>query len=112
MGTSITLQSSTNEPEFQDPGATVQIGIKTLVNKPKKIKVQFSSDCEREPLGIETKMGHMQNVVEVQDRWRIDDEWWHVQAISRMYFQCILDNGSQKIVFRDLCTGQWYQHVK
>ena len=112
MGTSITVQGSTNGPEVQDSRAAVQIGIKTLVNNPKKIKVRFSSGCEREPLAIETKTGHMQSVAEIQDRWRIDDEWWHVHAIARMYFQCILDNGSQKIVFRDLCTGQWYQHIK
>jgi hypothetical protein len=50
-------------------------------------------------------------VVSVEDRWRIDDEWWREQPISRMYFECVLEDGRQEIVFKDLLTGRWYRQL-
>jgi hypothetical protein len=51
----------------------------------------------------------MLKVVSVEDRWRIDDEWWREQPISRMYFECTLEDGRQLTVFQDLLTGGWYR---
>ena len=45
----------------------------------------------------------------ISDRWRIDDEWWRQEPISRMYYCVVLDNGLHLIVYKDLLTGQWYQ---
>ena len=112
MGTPITVQSSANKCAFQNTRTTIQFGVKELINQPRKTRVLFKTGAEDIPFVIETKTGRMHRVVEIQDRWRIDDEWWRDREIARMYFQCILDNGSQKIIFKDLCTGQWYHHVK
>lgn len=46
-------------------------------------------------------------VVEVVDRWRIDDEWWR-KEISRLYFRVVLAGGRMVTVFRDLLTGEWF----
>lgn len=42
------------------------------------------------------------------DRWRIDDEWWREQPISRMYYECIVDQGLRVTVFQGLDTGEWF----
>ncbi len=47
-----------------------------------------------------------ERVVEVVNRWRVDDDWWRV-PISRMYYKlqtptALLD------VYQDLITGEWY----
>jgi hypothetical protein len=42
--------------------------------------------------------GKQLRVVELQDRWRIDDEWWR-KEISRMYWQVVLEDGQQLVVF-------------
>ena len=47
-------------------------------------------------------------VVEVKDIWRIDDEWWRETAISRMYYDCQVDNGQRITIVRDLVTGAWF----
>jgi hypothetical protein len=47
--------------------------------------------------------------VSLEDRWRIDDEWWRVNPISRMYFECILIDGRNITVFKDLINGGWFQ---
>ena len=50
-------------------------------------------------------------VSEWQDRWRIDDEWWRGEEISRMYFKVLLDDGRGFTIFQDLITNGWYQQT-
>ena len=48
-------------------------------------------------------------VAAVQDRWRIDDEWWRKQPIARLYFSLLLEDGRVVTIYRDLVTGRWSQ---
>jgi hypothetical protein len=43
-----------------------------------------------------------------RDRWRIDDEWWRGEEISRMYFRVLLEDGREITIFRDLVNKRWY----
>ncbi|MBI4282176.1 MAG: hypothetical protein HY672_01645 [Chloroflexi bacterium] len=52
--------------------------------------------------------GKWLKVESVDDRWRIDDEWWRDEPVSRMYFTCAADRGIRVTVFQDLVTKQWY----
>jgi len=47
-------------------------------------------------------------VAAVQDRWRIDDEWWR-KEVSRLYFSLLLENGRVVTVYHDLLADQWLQ---
>jgi len=47
-------------------------------------------------------------VSELLDHWRIDDEWWRAEEISRMYYEVILNSGRRIIIFKDLITDLWY----
>jgi len=51
--------------------------------------------------------GAMCAVAAVQDRWRIDDEWWRETAVSRMYYQLQLEGGRVITIYRDLIGGEW-----
>jgi hypothetical protein len=44
----------------------------------------------------------------VQDRWRLDDEWWRERPISRLYHALVLEDGSLLVVYRDLLAEEWY----
>ncbi|HYY87712.1 MAG TPA: hypothetical protein VFA49_02870 [Chloroflexota bacterium] len=44
----------------------------------------------------------------MQDRWRLDDEWWREHPIARLYHVLLLDDGSLHVVYRDLATDAWY----
>jgi len=48
-------------------------------------------------------------VARVQDRWRIDDEWWRERPISRLYYTLLLDNGVPLTVYHDLVTDEWFE---
>lgn len=47
-------------------------------------------------------------VAAVQDRWRVDDEWWRAQPISRLYHQLLLDDGTLLTVYHDLLADAWH----
>ena len=46
-------------------------------------------------------------VAAVQDRWRIDDEWWRERPVSRLYFRLLLEDGRVVMVYKDLVSGRW-----
>jgi len=50
-----------------------------------------------------------QVVVNVGDRWRIDDEWWRSEPVSRLYYEVILASGHRLVLYKDLAAGEWYR---
>ena len=48
-------------------------------------------------------------IAAVQDRWRIDDEWWREHPISRAYYALLLDDGSLLTIYHDLITDTWFE---
>ena len=48
-------------------------------------------------------------IAAVQDRWRIDDEWWREHAFARMYYELVLDDGTRLTVYHDLATDAWFE---
>jgi hypothetical protein len=59
--------------------------------------------------------GVLRAVEAVQDRWRIDDEWWRETAVSRMYYELRLEGERVVTVYRELGAagakegGWWLQ---
>jgi hypothetical protein len=51
--------------------------------------------------------GVLREVASVQDRWRIDDEWWRETPLSRMYYQLRLEGDRVVTVYEDLVGGAW-----
>lgn len=47
----------------------------------------------------------------ITDCWRIDDEWWREQPISRIYYRCVMDQGSRITIFQDFYTCEWYRQI-
>ena len=52
--------------------------------------------------------GEERAVTAVQDRWRIDDEWWRETPVSRLYCQLQLDGGRVITAYHDLAGGGWW----
>ena len=76
------------------------------LNVPKAIQMIRSPENLPHQIGREP---HIFLVKQIQDKWRIDDEWWREESISRMYYQCLLGNSEIAVVFQDLLTNKWYQ---
>jgi len=74
------------------------------LNEPRPIEV--IADRSGEPLAV-ILGGRRLAVAQVQDRWRIDDEWWRPPPVSRVYWQVELEDGSVVTVHQDLVSGRW-----
>jgi hypothetical protein len=71
--------------------------------------VDVSVDAQGTPSMVRRVGAEAHAVVAVQDRWRIDDEWWREHAISRAYYLLLLDDGSLLSVYHDLLANAWFQ---
>jgi len=75
------------------------------LNQPKPIHVE--ADEPGEPQAVVLGRERLA-VAAVQDRWRIDDEWWR-KEVSRMYFRLLLEDGRVVTVYHGLLVDQWLQ---
>lgn len=75
------------------------------LNRARPIRVEADDSGEPQAVVLDRKR---LAVAAVQDRWRIDDEWWRKRAISRLYYSLLLEDGRIVTIFCDLVDGQWY----
>lgn len=47
-------------------------------------------------------------VASVRDEWRVDEGWWTGRAVRRRYFDVVLADGRNTVVFLDHRTGRWF----
>ncbi len=111
-----------------DSGKTERIDAYKPVNLPELIQVEESAAGE--PLAVRIpplswqaspfaaqasspapKAALRQIVSVIDDRWRIDDEWWRSEPLSRLYYAVLLTSGQRLVIYKDLITGQWYKQV-
>jgi hypothetical protein len=48
-------------------------------------------------------------IAAIQDRWRIDDEWWREHRVARMYYEVVLDDGTLLTIYQDLNSDSWFE---
>jgi hypothetical protein len=44
----------------------------------------------------------------VLEEWFVEDRWWTGQPVRRRYFELVLVNGRNVVVFKDLVGGRWF----
>ena len=76
------------------------------LNEPRPIRVEVDPRTGQ-PARVWLASGP-RAVSAVQDRWRLDDEWWRERPISRLYHTLLLDDGRLLVVYRDLLVEEWY----
>jgi hypothetical protein len=48
----------------------------------------------------------------VAEEWVVEDRWWTGRPLRRRYFELVLADGRNAIVFRDLHgSGRWFSQV-
>ncbi|MEA2443795.1 MAG: hypothetical protein QOJ12_1087 [Thermoleophilales bacterium] len=55
------------------------------------------------PAGVES-----QPVEAVLEEWVVEDRWWSGMPVRRRYFELVLVNGRNVVVFKDLVGGRWF----
>ena len=86
-------------------GAAPGAGAVRPLNRPRPLRVKTDAGgyparivLGREPL----------EVASVNDCWRIEDEWWRGDPVSRTYFEVLLADGRQVVLFWDHTGGAWF----
>lgn len=78
------------------------------LNTPAPVRVR--ADAAGQPLAVlRSGWSGPREVVRVQDRWRIDDEWWRAHPISRLYFSLLLADGTLLTLYHDLIANRWFE---
>ena len=57
--------------------------------------------------------GKWMKVVEIENLWKVNDEWWRGpdEEIARLYYVLRLESGQQLTVYLDLTTNDWYRQA-
>ena len=77
------------------------------LNAPQPIHVALDDRGEPHTITRQARIAH--SVESIQDRWRIDDEWWREHAVARLYYVLILDDGARLNVYHDLKSDAWFE---
>ena len=89
----------------ENTGKTLRADTYKPVNTPEALPIE--EDASGLPLTVRLK--RRQAVISIEDRWRIDDEWWRAEPLARLYYNVLLASGQRLVLYKDLVTGGWYQ---
>ncbi len=90
----------------QDTGKTLRADAYRPVNVPEPVEVEEASSSSL-PLAVGAP--RRQAVKAIEDRWRIDDEWWRKEPVLRLYYEVVLESGQRLVLYKDLINGCWYR---
>ena len=89
----------------QNTGKTPRNDTIRPVNLPEPVRVEESPSGK--PLVLIT--AQRQAIIAIEGRWRIDDEWWRAEPVSRLYYNILLASGQRLVLYKDLVGGGWYE---
>jgi hypothetical protein len=70
---------------------------------PSPIKVETSG------AGVPVRITGLR-VESVREQWLVEDRWWAPKPLQRMYFEVVLSDGRNLVVFREPPDGvRWYE---
>ena len=89
----------------EDSRAAIRSEAAKPVNTPVPVKVEENAAG----LPIAVRAPRRQPITDIIDRWRIDDEWWRSETISRLYYVVILKSGQRLVIYKELDNGGWHK---
>ena len=88
-----------------DTGKTLRTDTAKPVNLPEPLAVEENSAGLPEFV----KLKRRQKITVVEDCWRIDDEWWRSEPVSRLYYAVILASRQRLVLAKNLIANSWYR---
>lgn len=59
------------------------------------------------PGGVPATVGRTR-VETVNEDWVVEDRWWTGRPLRRRYFELVMVDGRNVVVFLDLVSGRWF----
>jgi hypothetical protein len=89
----------------EDTGKTLLAETYRTLNLPEPVEVKESPSG----LPLVVKTPQRQTVAAIEEIWRIDDEWWRREPVSRLYFSIRLASGHRLVLYKDPNNNCWYR---
>ena len=89
----------------QNTGKTPRNDTIRPINLPEPVRVEESPSG----MPVVLKTTRRQAIITIEDRWRIDDEWWRDEPVSRFYYAVILASGQRLVLSKNLVDNCWYR---
>jgi hypothetical protein len=64
-------------------------------------------DVQTGERGVPAMVGRLPVEAMLED-WVVEDRWWSGRPVRRRYFELVLVNGRNVVVFKDLVGGRWF----
>ena len=67
-----------------------------------------------EPVRIVTGEGGVPSAVDgiavdsIREEWVVEDRWWTGRPLRRRYFELVLVDGRNVVIFHDLAEAKWF----
>ncbi len=74
--------------------------------------IDVRADASGLPTTVRLRGGRPMTVDQVDEVWRIAEEWWQETPLARTYYRVIVDGGRPLTLFRDdlaATDGGWYE---
>jgi hypothetical protein len=65
--------------------------------------VTVSTDTAGQPVAVAGR-----RVMHLRDEWRVEEGWWTRRPVRRAYFDLVLADGRNAVVFCDRRRDRWY----
>jgi hypothetical protein len=69
-----------------------------------------AGEVQANAAGVPERLGGV-HVDSVREDWVVEDRWWTGRPLRRRYFELVLADGANVVVFRDLERGRWFSQV-
>ncbi len=89
----------------EDTGTALHADAAKPVNTPEPVRVE--ADASGGPAAV--RLPRRLRIAAIEDIWRIDDEWWRAEPISRLYYSVLLATGDRLVIYKDIINGEWYK---
>jgi len=73
----------------------------------RRLGVPRRASVQTGPDGLPVTVGGTQ-VDAVNEDWVVEDRWWTGKPLRRRYFELVLSDGRNVVVFLDLVTSRWF----
>jgi S-adenosylhomocysteine hydrolase len=68
---------------------------------PRRVEVETAGDVPRAVAGVAVEA--------MREQWRVEDRWWTERPVLRSYFELVLVDGRDAVVFLEQSSGRWYR---
>jgi hypothetical protein len=78
------------------------------MSRPRRLYLPQAAPVQVGPRGRPRSLAGV-SIEAIREEWLLEDGWWDERPVRRRYFELVLADGRDVVVYRDLEHGGWYE---